>query len=65
MNLKINLVAYIDTNYLPKFLICYKSLEKYFKNKFTMHLHCFDNVSYSILKEYNLQNVILYSKEDL
>lgn len=61
--MNINLVAYIDANYLPKFLICYNSLQRVFKNKFVMHLHCFDNTTYSILKKYNLENLILYSKD--
>ena len=62
--MKINLVAYIDANYLPKFLICYKSLQEHFKNQFVMHLHCFDNTTYNILKEYNLPNLVLYSKDE-
>ena len=62
--MKINLVAYIDANYLPKFLICYYSLQRHFENQFAMHLHCFDNTTYNILKEYNLPNLILYSKDD-
>ena len=62
--MKINLVAYIDANYLPKFLICYNSLQKHFNNRFVMHLHCFDNITYNILKEYNLPNLELYSKQE-
>jgi len=61
--MNINLVAYIDANYLPKFLVCYYSLQEHFKNRFMMHLHCFDDVTYRVLSEYNLPNVILYSKD--
>ncbi len=61
---KINLVSYIDANYLPKFLICYNSLQKEFGDKFIMHLHCFDNTTYKILSEYNLPNLKLYNKEE-
>ena len=62
--MKINLVSYIDANYLPKFLVCYKSLKKYFDNKFVMHLYCFDNVVFNIMSKYSYDDVILYKKED-
>ena len=62
--MKINLVSYIDANYLPKFLICYQSLKKFFDNKFVMHLYCFDNIVFNIMREYAYDDVILYKKED-
>ena len=62
--MKINLVAYVDANYLPKLLICYRSLQKYFANQFTFYLYCFDDIVYNIMREYNYNNVILAKKED-
>lgn len=62
--MKVNLVSYIDANYLPKFLVCYKSLIKHFDNKFILHLYCFDNVVFNILKRRKLKNLKIYKKEE-
>jgi len=62
--MKINIASYIDANYLPKLLICYRSLQEHFKDKFKFHLFCFDNCTYEIMKEYNYSNVVLYRKEE-
>lgn len=62
--MKVNLVCYIDANYLPKLLICYNSLIKHFEDKFVLHVYCFDTVVYKILKRYNLKDMVLYEKDD-
>ena len=62
--MKINIASYIDANYLPKMLICYRSLQEHFYNRFVMHLFCFDDYTYDILKEYGFDNLILYRKEE-
>ena len=62
--MKINLVSYIDANYIPKFLICFNSLQEHFENQFVMHLHCFDDASYEILSKYNLANLELYKNDE-
>jgi len=54
---KIALVMTFDSNYLPKMLVAYRSLTKYFQN-FDLYAYCFDSLSFDILSDYKYKNVI-------
>lgn len=62
--MKVNLVAYIDANYLPKALVCYDSLREHFVGKFRMYMYCFDDITYTILKKYALPDLVVIHKKD-
>ena len=62
--MKVNLVAYIDANYLPKALVCYDSLREHYSGKFGMYMHCFDDITYNILKGYELPDMIVIHKSE-
>lgn len=57
------LVIGIDANYLPKAVVFYESLLKYYKN-FVLHVFCFDDVTYESLKVLRYKKVILHKKSD-
>lgn len=61
--MKVNLVAYLDANYLHKALVCYDSLRKFYAGKFRMYIYCFDKITFDILSRYNLEDLIPIPKE--
>lgn len=54
-----HIVTGADANYLHKLLVFYRSLSKHHRH-FMLHIFCFDDVAYGILKKLNYENVILY-----
>lgn len=62
--MKVNLVAYLDANYLHKALVCYDSLRKFYSGKFRMYIYCFDKITFDILRKFNLEDLIPIPKEE-
>ncbi|OIP03953.1 hypothetical protein COV53_04475 [Candidatus Gottesmanbacteria bacterium CG11_big_fil_rev_8_21_14_0_20_37_11] len=48
-----------DANYLHKAVVFYKSLSK-FHNNFVLHIFCFDDIAYKVLRTLNYKNIITY-----
>ncbi|OGC68881.1 hypothetical protein A2415_05565 [candidate division WWE3 bacterium RIFOXYC1_FULL_39_7] len=57
------LVTFYDSNYLPKAVATYLSLQKYHSN-FVLYAFCFDDLSYEITKKLNYPNFIPIAPKD-
>jgi len=60
---KLNFTTLFNANYLSRGLILYESLEKYCTD-FHLYIFAFDQLSYNILKEYNLKHATIISLRD-
>lgn len=52
-----HIVVGVDVNYLHKAIIFYNSLSK-FHNNFILHIFCFDDVAYKVIKILDHKNII-------
>ena len=62
--MKLNVVTLSDKNYLSKGLALYESLIET-NSEFTLHYLCLDSESYSKLKDLSLENIRVYSADEL
>ena len=60
----INLCTLFDSNYLDRGIVLYQSLEKCCKD-FSLYIFCFDEESYRILFDMNLEHAIIVSEEEI
>jgi hypothetical protein len=58
-----HIVTSSDANYLHKAIVLYKSLSKFHDN-FLLHVFCFDNITYNVLKQLNYKNIKIYHPTD-
>lgn len=49
----------VDANYLHKSIVFYKSLSM-FHNNFILHLFCYDDLTYEVLKALKYKNIVIY-----
>ncbi len=59
-----HIVIGTDANYLPRALVFYKSLSSVHSN-FVLHVFCFDEVTYNVLKKLNYENIIIYRLSEI
>ncbi|HSX36320.1 MAG TPA: putative nucleotide-diphospho-sugar transferase [Patescibacteria group bacterium] len=52
-----------DANYLHKALVFYESL-KQFESNFVLHLFCFDDITYRVLKKLAYEDIVPYQPSD-
>ena len=58
-----HLIIGTDANYLPRAIVFYKSLLRFCSN-FILHVFCFDDVTYEVLRKLDYQNVNIYSTSE-
>lgn len=61
----LNFCTLFDSNYLPKGLSLYSSLQEQCKDKFTLYILATNDIAYNWLKEQKFENVIVCNLNDL
>jgi hypothetical protein len=59
-----NFCTLFDSNYLPRAIVNYKSLEKHLQ-WFNLYVYCFDDLSYRIISELGKQNIVAIRFKDI